>query len=61
MSHAFNLVNINGTWRAVEPMAYRAGIGWAELRTYFMRDIWGDQYNIQFNKCAWNDYGRFVR
>jgi hypothetical protein len=61
MSHAFNLVFIDGNWRAVEPMAYRAGFGWAERRTFFMRDIWGSVYDPAFNFNAWSDYGRFVR
>jgi hypothetical protein len=59
MSHAFNLVNINGTWRGIEPQAYMKG--WQHHRTYFMHDIWKSQYDHTKNKNAWDDYGRFVR
>jgi len=59
MSHAFNLVLIDGVWRAIEPQAYH--VGWHKMNTYFMRDIWGAKYDHTKNKNAWDDYGRWVR
>ena len=55
MFHAFNLVLIDGVYRAIEPQAYIHG-----YKSYFMRDIWGSQYDASLNKDAWNDYGKFV-
>jgi hypothetical protein len=59
MRHAFNIVLIDGVWRAIEPQAYH--LGWQSHGIYFMRDIWGNVYDHTKNKDAWNDYGRFVR
>jgi hypothetical protein len=37
MVHAFNVVKINGVWRAIEPQAYTDG---DRPASYFMRDYW---------------------
>ena len=60
MNHLFNAVLINGVWRAIEPQAYTCP-NWERLQTYFMRDIWGNQYNNAFNKNEtekWRVYAR---
>jgi hypothetical protein len=61
MNHAFNLVLYNDVWRAIEPQAYMNGLGWRASETFFMRDIWGAQYDPKFNRNAWSDYARFVK
>ena len=59
MYHAFNLVLIDGIWRAIEPQAYQ--LGWDKVGTYFMRDIWGNKYDSSKNVNAWRDYGKYVK
>ena len=54
--HLFNVVNVNGTWRAVEPQAY-----WRNHSSYWMRDVWGKEYDSSFNRVVTDDYRRFVK
>jgi len=56
MHHLFNVVLIDGIWRAIEPQAY-----WKNHNTYFMRDIWGSQYDNSKNRVVTDDYLRYVR
>ena len=56
MHHLFNAVLIDGVWRAIEPQAYHAG-----HTVYWMRDIWGNQYDYNLNRVATNDYIKFVK
>jgi hypothetical protein len=56
--HAFNCVFINGVWRAVEPQAYRSD---NKYNVYYMRDVWGKQYDSSFNKDGWYLYGKYVK
>jgi hypothetical protein len=57
MHHLFNVVLIDGTWRAIEPQAVYRG----HRNTYFMRDIWGSRYDHTLNRVVTQDYIRFVR
>jgi len=54
--HLFNVVNIDGVWRAIEPQAY-----WTNQRSIYMRDVWVDRYDANLNRTVTNDYLRFVR
>jgi len=56
MNHLFNVVLVDGIWRAVEPQASYWGYS-----SYWMRDVWGTKYNSSLNKNATRDYIRFVR
>jgi hypothetical protein len=60
MHHLFNAVLINGVWRAIEPQAYTCP-NWERLQTYFMRDIWGNQYNSTFNRDETNKWEVYAR
>jgi hypothetical protein len=55
-NHLFNCVYMNGNWRAIEPQAY-----WKHNSVYFMRDIWGSQYDSSKNEDVTNDYMRYVK
>ena|GEM_PF-2029001 len=56
MHHLFNVVLVNGVWRAVEPQAFFAG-----KSSFWMRDIWGSEYDSNLNRVVTEDYLRFVR
>ena len=56
MNHLFNLVNINGTWRAIEPQAYVIN-----ARCYYMITIWQEEYDHWLNRNVTNHYRRYVR
>jgi len=56
MHHLFNGVLIDGVWRAIEPQGT-----WRYHSSYFMRDIWGNQYDSTLNKDVTNEYSRFAR
>lgn len=56
MNHLFNVVNFNGTWRAIEPQAKVK-----KLTSYFMKDVWGSQYDYTYNRDATKDYLYYVR
>jgi len=56
MSHLFNVVRINGVWRAVEPQAY-----WKGHASYWMKDIWGDAYDNRYNADETEVYRRYVK
>jgi len=57
MHHLFNAVLYNdGVWRAIEPQAH-----WKGHNVYYMRDIWGGQYDANKNRVVTNDYLRFVK
>ena len=55
MHHLFNLVLIDGVWRAIEPQAH-----WKNHRTYYMRDIWGRDYDHTLNRDVTSDYHKYV-
>lgn len=55
-NHLFNAVNFNGQWRTIEPQAF-----YANKQVFWMRDIWGRQYNPNFNRNEterWRVYAR---
>ena len=54
--HLFNVVLVDGVWRAVEPQARFGG-----KRSFWMRDVWPTLYDPQFNRVVTNDYLRYVR
>jgi hypothetical protein len=57
MHHLFNAVLYNdGVWRAIEPQAH-----WKNHQVYYMRDIWGSQYNSNMNRNVTQDYLRYVK
>ncbi|MCL2791892.1 MAG: hypothetical protein FWD87_02265 [Spirochaetaceae bacterium] len=56
MNHLFNAVLIDGVWRTVEPQTYAIN-----HRSYWMRDVWGNKYNSNFNRdetARWSIYAR---
>jgi hypothetical protein len=56
MHHLFNVVLMDGVWRAIEPQAV-----WANNSSFFMRDVWGALYDSSLNRVVTNDYLRYVR
>ena len=56
MHHLFNVVLVDGVWRAIEPQAVFNG-----NRSYFMKDVWGSQYDASLNRVVTNQYKRYVR
>lgn len=56
MNHLFNAVLINGSWISVEPQAYATNHS-----SYWMKDIWGDQYNNTYNRVATQDYSKYAK
>jgi len=56
MNHLFNAVLINGSWIAIEPQAYATN-----HRSYWMKDVWGNQYDNSYNRVALDTYFRYVR
>lgn len=56
MNHLFNVVRIDGNWRAVEPQSY-----WLGYRNYWMRDVWKQKYDYTLNRDVTQDYLRYVR
>ena len=55
MHHLFNVVRVNGVWRAVEPQAIFGGHS-----SWWMRDIWGTQYDHTLNRDVTGRYLRFI-
>jgi hypothetical protein len=56
MNHLFNCVFTDGVWRAVEPQAY-----YTNYKSYWMRDVWGNEYDRSFNRDEtdkWKVYAR---
>ena len=56
MNHLFNAVLINGVWRAIEPQAFANN-----RSSYWMHDVWGNQYDNNFNRdetARWSVYAR---
>ena len=56
MHHLFNVVQIDGVWRAIEPQTV-----WANKTSFWMRDVWGQQYDSSLNRDVTRDYIRYVR
>lgn len=56
MNHLFNVVLIDGNWRALEPQSY-----WKGFNSYWMKDVWGDRYDKAFNKDVTKDYLKYVK
>jgi hypothetical protein len=56
MHHLFNAVHIDGVWRAIEPQAV-----WANKSSYWMRDVWGRQYDSTLNRDVTRDYLKYVK
>jgi hypothetical protein len=56
MHHLFNCVLIDGVWRAIEPQAY-----FKNHKSYYMKDVWGSQYDNSKNRDVTNDYIKFVK
>jgi len=56
LNHLFNVVNFNGTWRAIEPQGKINN-----HKSYFMRDIWGSVYDSAYNKVVTKDYIKYVK
>jgi hypothetical protein len=57
-NHLFNCVLVDGIWRAIEPQTYAYVTG---RKSYWMKDIWGDKYDKQYNKDVTASYVRFVK
>jgi len=56
-NHLFNVVKVNGIWRAVEPQSrWRRDSG-----SYWMRDVWGARYDHTINTDETQRYLRYVR
>jgi hypothetical protein len=56
MHHLFNCVFIDDNWRAIEPQAY-----WKNHKSYYMRDVWGSQYDSSKNKDVTEEYLKYVK
>jgi len=56
MWHLFNVVYINGVWKAIEPQAI-----WRKQRGYNMSDIWGKQYDSSLNRDQTKYYSKYVK
>jgi len=56
MNHLFNVVFTNGVWRAVEPQAY-----WKNHKSYWMKDVWGSDYDNRYNKDVTELYKAWVK
>jgi len=56
MQHLFNVVLVNGVWRAVEPQAY-----WKGHASYWMKDLWGDAYDNRYNVDETERYRGYVK
>jgi hypothetical protein len=56
MNHLFNCVLIDGNWRAIEPQAY-----YTRNKSYWMRDVWGNKYDLSLNRDVTSDYLKFVK
>ena len=56
MWHLFNMVYVDNGWRGIEPQA-----AWRNNRSYWMADVWGRQYNKDFNRNVTADYIRYVK
>jgi hypothetical protein len=56
LNHLFNVVNFNGTWRAIEPQN-----GVTRQSSYFMKDVWGSKYDPAYNKDVTREYIKYVR
>ena len=50
-NHMFNCVLIDGVWRAIEPQAGFNNQSW------WMKDVWGDQYDSSLNKDVTSRWG----
>jgi len=56
MNHMFNYVLINKSWRSVEPQAKIKN-----HKSYFMKDIWGDKYDMSKNMDVTFHYKKFAK
>lgn len=56
MNHLFNVVLVDGVWRAVEPQTY-----YTNNTAYWMRDAWGSKYDSSLNKVVTKDYLKYVK
>ncbi|MCL2042953.1 MAG: hypothetical protein FWG89_02305 [Treponema sp.] len=56
MNHLFNVVLVNGVWRAIEPQA--RSTGWT---SFWMRDVWKSKYDHRLNKVVTDHYVRYIR
>ena len=56
MNHAFNAVKISGVWKAIEPQAR-----FNNHRSYWMKDIWGGDYNWLWNRNQTQRYLQYVK
>ena len=56
MNHLFNCVYVEGVWKAIEPQAYATN-----QKSYFMRNVWGNKYDNNYNrddKERWKVYAK---
>jgi len=56
LNHLFNAVLINGSWIAIEPQTYATN-----RKSYWMKDVWGEEYDNTYNRVALDTYSRYVR
>ena len=56
MNHLFNCVLVNGVWKAVEPQTYHVN-----RKSYWMKDVWGSQYDNTKNKDVTENYIKYVK
>jgi len=54
--HAFNCVKIDGVWRAIEPQAHLI-----QGSSYWMRDIWPNDYDVKNNQDQTEKYKVYVK
>ena len=56
MNHLFNTIKIDGVWKAIEPQAFYAG-----KSSYFMKDVWGAQYDSSHNVDSTERYKMYAK
>jgi hypothetical protein len=54
--HSFNCIKINGIWRAIEPQSH-----WKGHSSYWMRDIWPNNYEAKNNQDKTEKYKVYVK
>jgi len=54
--HLFNCVKVDGVWKAIEPQAY-----WTNQKSYWVRDVWPQVYDVAFNQDVTNVYSIYAR
>jgi len=56
MHHLFNVVLIDEVWRAIEPQAT-----WANKSSFYMTDVWSNQYDSRLNQNVTQHYIQYIK